>query len=66
MTSSSEKIPSRLTRAILFDNNQALENKNSSLMKRLDTLETMIQFLLIITSISVFSAVIANQNLSIF
>ncbi len=50
---------SRLNKAPLLKKAQSMET-------RIDRLEKIVQVLMIVTSASVFSAIIANQNLSVF
>jgi hypothetical protein len=66
MTSStSVKVPSKLTKAILFNMKNTLETKNQTLSSRVKNLEQQVFFLTAFATVSVFWALAANQNLGV-
>jgi hypothetical protein len=65
MTSSSIKVPSKLTKAILFNMKNTLETKNQTLSSRVKNLEQQVFFLTAFATASVFWALAANQNLGV-
>jgi hypothetical protein len=52
MTSSNVKIPSKLTRAVLFSKNQDLESTNEGLTRRVNNLEQEVTILFAIAGIA--------------
>ena len=58
MTSSTVKIPSKLTRAVLFSKNQNLESTNEGLTRRVSNLEQEVTILFAIAGIATVWALI--------
>ena len=57
MTSSAVKIPSKLTRAVLFSKNQDLEATNEGLSRRVKNLEEEVTFLFVVAGVSLITAI---------
>jgi len=58
MTSSAVKIPSKLTRAVLFSKNQDLEATNEGLSRRVKNLEEEVTFLFVVAGVSLITAIL--------
>jgi len=58
MTSSAVKIPSKLTRAVLFSKNQDLESSNEGLSRRVKNLENEVTFLFVVAGVSLITAIL--------
>jgi len=58
MTSTTVKIPSKLTRAVLFSKNQDLESTNEGLTRRVSNLEQEVTILFAIAGIATAWALI--------
>jgi len=58
MTSSAVKIPSKLTRAVLFTKNQNLESTNEGLSRRVKNLEEEVTFLFVVAGVSLITAIL--------
>tara|TARA_B100000287_G_scaffold305337_1_gene288567 strand:- start:38 stop:217 length:180 start_codon:yes stop_codon:yes gene_type:complete len=58
MTSSAVKIPSKLTRAVLFTKNQDLEATNEGLSRRVKNLEEEVTFLFVVAGVSLITAIL--------
>ena len=58
MTSSAVKIPSKLTRAVLFSKNQDLEATNEGLSRRVKNLEEEVIFLFVVAGVSLITAIL--------
>ena len=58
MTSSAVKIPSKLTRAVLFSKNQDLESTNEGLSRRVKNLEEEVTFLFVVAGVSLITAIL--------
>ena len=58
MTSSAVKIPSKLTRAVLFTKNQDLEATNEGLSRRVKNLENEVTFLFVVAGVSLITAIL--------
>tara|TARA_Y100001972_G_scaffold1788_1_gene2064 strand:- start:84 stop:263 length:180 start_codon:yes stop_codon:yes gene_type:complete len=58
MTSSAVKIPSKLTRAVLFTKNQDLESTNEGLSRRVKNLEEEVTFLFVVAGVSLITAIL--------
>jgi len=58
MTSSAVKIPSKLTRAVLFSKNQNLESTNEGLSRRVKNLEEEVTFLFVVAGVSLITAIL--------
>jgi hypothetical protein len=58
MTSTTVKIPSKLTRAVLFSKNQDLESTNEGLSRRVKNLEEEVTFLFVVAGVSLITAIL--------
>ena len=58
MTSSAVKIPSKLTRAVLFSKNQDPEATNEGLSRRVKNLEEEVTFLFVVAGVSLITAIL--------
>ena len=58
MTSTTVKIPSKLTRAVLFTKNQDLEATNEGLSRRVKNLEEEVTFLFVVAGVSLITAIL--------
>jgi len=58
MTSTTVKIPSKLTRAVLFSKNQDLEATNEGLSRRVKNLEEEVTFLFVVAGVSLITAIL--------